>query len=371
MKPVEKIMFESLITKDIASLEPYPPGKPIEEVEDELGITGVVKMASNENSLGPSPRTLAALTAALPQVHRYPDASGSRLKQVLSNHLKMDPVNIILGNGSDEIIELVVRAFLRPGQKVAMSDPTFLFYSKVIQAASGRMVKVPLKNLQHDLTGIREAVDDETRLIFLDNPNNPSGSLLPAADLKSFLTDLPNVTVLVLDEAYRDFVRNAELVEPNEWIYGDRPVIFLRTFSKAYGLAGLRLGYGLGPAELITYLDRIRQPFNVNSLAQIGAIAALEDKDFYQKTRNMTWSGLDYLWAELDKLGVKYHQSQTNFFLFELNKPSREVCDLLLKKGIIVRPMESYGLKQTIRLSVGLPEENERFIKAFKEVMGL
>ena len=352
MKPVEKIMFESLITKDIASLKPYPPGKPIEEVEDELGITGVVKMASNENSLGPSPRTLAALTAALPQVHRYPDASGYRLKQVLANHLKMDPANIILGNGSDEIIELVVRAFLRPGQKVVISDPTFLFYSKVIQAASGRMVKVPLKKLQHDLTGIREAVDEETRLIFLDNPNNPSGSLLPATELKSFLTDLPHMTVLVLDEAYRDFVRNAELVEPNEWIYGDRPVIFLRTFSKAYGLAGLRLGYGLGPAELITYLDRIRQPFNVNSLAQIGAIAALEDKDFYQKTRNMTWSGLDYLWAELDKLGVKYHQSQTNFFLFELNKPSREVCDLLLKKGIIVRPMESYGLKQMIRLTV-------------------
>ncbi|MBW2139941.1 MAG: histidinol-phosphate transaminase [Deltaproteobacteria bacterium] len=364
-------MFEYLITEDIASLEPYPPGKPIEEVERELGITGVIKMASNENPLGPSPRALEAMTAALPQLNRYPDASGFQLKQALAEHLGLDMANIILGNGSDEIIELSVHAFLRPGQKVIISDPTFLYYSKVVQVASGRLMQVPLKNFQHDLTGIGKAVDEDTRLIFLDNPNNPSGSLTPANELKSFIADLPRTTVLALDEAYRDFARNAELIEPGELINGDQPVVFLRTFSKAYGLAGLRIGYGIGHAELIDYLDRVRQPFNINSLAQIGAIAALEDKEFYEKTRNVTWSGLDYVWSELDRLGLRYRRCQTNYFLIELDKPITEVVDYFLKKGIIVRSMEGYGLKRTIRLTIGSPEENERFIKTLQGILDL
>ena len=364
-------MFEHFITENIASLEPYPPGKPIEEVERELGITGVIKLASNENPLGPSPRAVAAITAALPGLHRYPDASGHQLKQALAEHLDLDMTNIILGNGSDEIIELSIHAFLRPGEEVIISDPTFLFYSKVVQVAAGKLVQIPLKRFQHDLTGIRKAVGDNTRLIFLDNPNNPSGSLTPAEELRSFIADLPKTTILVLDEAYRDFVRNAELIEPQELIATDQPIIFMRTFSKAYGLAGLRIGYGIGHSELINYLDRVRQPFNVNSLAQIGAIAALEDKEFYQKTRDTTWTGLDYIWSELDKMGVIYHRCQTNYFLIELDKPAREIVDQLIKKGIIVRSMESYGLKQAFRLTIGSAEENERFIKTFQEVMGL
>ncbi|MBW2092963.1 MAG: histidinol-phosphate transaminase, partial [Deltaproteobacteria bacterium] len=321
--------------------------------------------------LGPSPRAVAAMTAALPQLHRYPDASGYQLKQILADYLELDSANIILGNGSDEIIELSAHAFLRPGQKVIISDPTFLYYSKVIQVADGRLVKVPLKNFQHDLTGIRQAVDDDTRLIYLDNPNNPSGSLAPAGELRSFIADLPRGTVLILDEAYRDFVRNAELIEPQELIDTDRPVVFMRTFSKAYGLAGLRIGYGIGHEELINYLDRVRQPFNINSLAQIGAVAALGDQEFYQKTRSTTWSGLDYIWSELDRLGIRYLRCQTNYFLIELDRPAREIVELLLKKGIIVRSMESYGFKQMFRLTVGSPEENERFVKTFQEVMGL
>lgn len=277
---------------------------------------------------------------------------------------------IVLGNGSNEIIELCVRTFLRPGHGAVFSDPTFLVYAKVVQGAGGDVTRVPLKNFRHNLSGLARAVTEKTRLVFLDNPNNPTGALVPPEELESFLADLPRLTILVLDEAYRDFVREGGLVDPARLIEGDRPVIMLRTFSKAYGLAGLRVGYGLAQAELVDYLDRVRQPFNVNTLAQIGALAALEDEKFYQKTREVTWSGLDWLRSELDLIGLKYHPSQTNFFLIELDRPADEVAKAMLHEGVIVRSMKSYGLGKTIRINVGLPIENERFILALKKVLG-
>ena len=362
-------MFEYLVTEQIKSLKPYPPGKPIEEVERELGITGVIKMASNENFLGPSPKAAAAVAKAIPNLHRYPDASGYLLKQALSAHLGLEMGNIVLGNGSDEIIELTVRSFLRPGQKVITSDPTFLFYSIVAHGGGGQLIKVPLKNLKHNLAGINSAVDRDTRLIFLDTPHNPSGSMIPADDIRSFVNDLPRTVVLVLDEAYRDFARGEELIDPEEFISTDHPIIFLRTFSKAYGLAGLRIGYGLAPSELVSYFDRVRQPFDINSLAQVGAIAALSDTEFYEKTLDMTWSGLDFLWDELDKLNIRYHRTQTNYFLIDLDRPADEVTNMLMKEGIIVRSMASYGMDKTIRITVGLPEENRRFITSLKKAL--
>lgn len=362
-------MFEYLVTKEIESLKPYPPGKPIEEVERELGITGVIKMASNENFLGPSPKAAAAVAKAIPNLHRYPDASGYLLKQALSGYLHLDADNIALGNGSDEIIELIVRSFLRPGQKVITSDPTFLFYAIVVQGAGGQLIRIPLKNLKHNLAGISSAIDRDTRLIFLDTPNNPSGSMIPADDIRAFVKDLPRTVVLILDEAYRDFVRGEELIDPEEFISSDHPIIFLRTFSKAYGLAGLRIGYGLAHSELISYFNRVRQPFDINSLAQVGAIAALSDTEFYEKTLDMTWSGLDFLWEELDKLNIPYHPSQTNYFLVDLDRPAEEVTNMLMKEGIIVRSMASYGMDKTIRITVGLPEENQRFITSFKKIL--
>jgi len=364
-------MFEHLVTPEIATLVPYPPGKPIEEVERELGLTDIIKLASNENPLGPSPKALAALAATLPKLHRYPDAGGYALRRALAALHGLNPGNIVLGNGSDEIIELIVRAFVRPGQQVVFSNPTFIFYAKVAQAAGARIVEVLLRDFRHDLAGLWRAVREDTRVIFLDNPNNPTGSLVPRRDLEAFISDLPRTVVLALDEAYRDFVRGEDQIDPLAYIGRDRPVIFMRTFSKAYGLAGLRVGYGLGHEELMSYLDRIRQPFNMNLLAQAGALAALEDREFYEKTRQTTWSGLDFLYAGLDDLGVRYHRTQTNYFLIDVGRSADEVMDGLLHEGVIVRSMSSYGLSQTIRLTVGLPAENERFLRALKKVLGL
>lgn len=363
-------MYEHLVSKDVASLVPYPPGKPLEELERELGITGAVKIASNENALGPSPKALGAIVAALPNLHRYPDGRGYYLKQALAHHLGLDREQIVLGNGSNEVIELAVRTFLAPGLGAVFSDPTFLVYSKVVQGAGGAITRVPLKNLRHDLTGLAKAVDDKTRLVFVDNPNNPTGSLIPPDQLKSFAADLPRTAILVLDEAYRDFVRDGEVIPTRDLLDGPHPVLLLRTFSKAYGLAGLRIGYGLAQAELVDYMDRVRQPFNVNTLAQAAALAALDDVDFYRKTQEMVWSGLDWLGAQLDRLGLKHHPTHTNFFLIELNRPAQDVADAMLHEGVIVRSMKSYGLDRTIRINVGLPEENERFIRALTNVLG-
>lgn len=363
-------MFEHLISKEVAALVPYPPGKPLEELERELGITGAIKLASNENPLGPSPKALAAISEALPNLHRYPDGRGYYLKQALARHLGLDMSQIVLGNGSNEIIELAVRTFLRPGLEAVFSDPTFLVYAKVVQGAGGVIRQVPLHNYGHDLPGLARAVTDKTRLLFVDNPNNPTGTLIPAADLARWAADLPLSVVLVLDEAYRDFVSTGQLLDPLTMIMANRPVIFLRTFSKAYGLAGLRLGYGLAPAELVDYLDRVRQPFNVNTLAQIGAMAALNDQDFYRQTRQMVFEGLAWLQKELACLPVKVFPTQTNFFMVELDRPAKEVSDRLLHEGVIVRSLASYSLPRIIRITVGRPDENQRLVDALTKVLG-
>ncbi|MEW5724573.1 MAG: histidinol-phosphate transaminase [Thermodesulfobacteriota bacterium] len=363
-------MFEELICEGVASLVPYPPGKPLEELERELGIQGAVKLASNENPLGPSPKALAALSRALPNLHRYPDGRGYYLKKALAERLGVRMDQVVLGNGSNEIIELSVRTFLRPGARAVFSDPTFLVYSKVVQGAGGVLTRVPLKNHRHDLAGLVRAAGEDARLVFLDNPNNPTGTLVPSAELRRFAADLPRRAVLVLDEAYVDFVRDSDRLDPRELIEGVRPVIFLRTFSKAYGLAGLRVGYGLAHQELVDYMDRVRQPFNVNTLGQIAALAALEDEEFYRRTRETVWSGLDWLKAELEKAGLKVFPTQTNFMMIELDRPAAEVAERMLHLGVIVRSLASYGLDRVIRITAGRPEENERFCRALLEVLG-
>ena len=363
-------MFEKLVSGDVASLAPYPPGKPLEELEREFGIQGAIKLASNENPWGPSPKAQAALAAAIPNLHRYPDGRGYYLKQALARRLGVAMDQLVLGNGSNEIIELAVRTFLKPGREAVMSEPTFLMYSKVVQGGDGVIVRAPLKDFKHDLPSMVRAVGDNTRLLFLDNPNNPGGALTPVRELLPFLADLPRETIVVLDEAYRDFIREEEPIDPRDLIEGDRPIIFLRTFSKAYGLAGLRIGYGLAHRELVAYMDRVRQPFNVNTLGQIGALAALEDEAFYQQTRQSTWAGLDWLYGELDKLGLAYHSTQANFFMIELDRPADEVSKKMLHDGVIIRSLKSYGLENIIRLNVGRSDENERFIQSLRKALG-
>src|SRR5574337_953286 len=273
------------VSKNISSLVPYPPGKPIEELERELGIKGSIKLASNENPLGPSKKAVEAVAAALSNLHRYPDGSCYYLKEKLSAFLGVPPETLIFGNGSNEIIELLVRAFLKPGDEAVMVDPSFAVYPIVIKTVGAKGRPVPLKAMRHDLKAMAKAVTKKTRLVFIANPNNPTGTIVTEKEFGRFLKEVPEDVILCVDEAYREFVRSPEFPDTLGHIREGRPILLLRTFSKIYGLAGLRIGYGVAPPRMIDYMNRVRQPFNVNSLAQVAAIAALGDGAHLERTR--------------------------------------------------------------------------------------
>jgi histidinol-phosphate aminotransferase len=362
------------VPENIATLTPYPPGKPIEELEREYGITDSIKLASNENPLGPSPRALDAIRANLHKLHRYPDGSGFYLRQRLSRRLGVPEASIVLGNGSNEIIDLAIRTFVRAGEEVVMAEPTFLVYRLMVQAVGGMGVRVPLNGFAHDLEAMAAAVTSRTRLVFLNNPNNPTGTVISRSDFERFREALSKDVVIVLDEAYMEFADPALTFTGLEYQEGNPPVVVLRTFSKAYGLAGLRVGYGVMPAAMAEFLNRVRQPFNVNVLAQVGALAALDDETFFLRTLETVREGLGFLFRELALLGFPAFPTQTNFFLIDVGTDARKVYEALLWRGVIVRAMNSYGLSTHIRVTVGRPEENQRLINALKEVraeMGL
>jgi len=353
------------IPPHIKNLVPYPPGKPLEELEREYGITGSIKMASNENSLGPSPKAVQAIAGALANLHRYPDGSCYYLAQALSAKLGVSPEQIVFGNGSDEIIVLLAAALVMPGDEVISSNPSFLVYPKAAQAQGGVNRVVPLAaDMRHDLKAILDRINDRTRLIFLDNPNNPTGTIFSKAEFEAFLSQVPDHVVTVLDEAYVDFVDQDKRIDVRDYLNGSKPVVGLRTFSKAYGLAGLRVGFGLMPREIADCLHRVRGPFNVNSLAQVGAIAALDDEEHYQKTLSMTKEGIAWLSARLAALRVTPLPTQTNFFLVDLKQDGKAFYQAMLKRGVIVRPMTAYGLPSYIRITVGTSAENERLLQA-------
>ena len=352
------------IPEHIRDLIPYPPGKPLEELEREYGITGSIKMASNENSLGPSPKAVQAIAGALTNLHRYPDGSCFYLAQALAGKLGVAPEQIVFGNGSDEIIALLAAALVMPGDEVISSKPSFLVYPKVAQAQGGINRVVPLTEMHHDLDAIVSQITARTRLIFLDNPNNPTGTIFTQETFEAFLRQVPDEVVTVLDEAYLDFVDLDKRIDVRGYLSGPKPVVGLRTFSKAYGLAGLRVGYGLMSPEIADCLHRVRGPFNVNSLAQIGAIAALDDEAHYQKTMAMTKDGIAWLSKGLAALGVTPLPTQTNFFLVDLHRDGKAFYQAMLKKGVIVRPMTAYDLPTYIRITVGTAAENERLLQA-------
>jgi histidinol-phosphate aminotransferase len=355
------------VPEHIASLIPYPPGKPIEELEREYGIAGSIKLASNENPLGPSPRALQAIESAVGRLHRYPDGSGYYLRKRLSEKYALPFDGIVLGNGSNEIIELAIRTFLLPGDEVVMPAPSFLVYKLAVQTMGGKAVHVPLKDFAIDLEQTSRAVTPRTRIIFVNNPNNPTGTIVSRAGFESFLDGIPRETIVVLDEAYIEFNRDADT--PRGFDYIDRRgpyVVVLRTFSKAYGLAGLRIGYGAMNPAVADYLNRVRQPFNTGHLSQVAALAAVDDEDFLEQTRNAVWEGMRYLYREIEKLGLPCLPSQANFFLIELPVDAKRVFEAMLAQGVIIRPMNSYGMSRHIRINAGLPEENERFVKALK-----
>ncbi|MBW1779903.1 MAG: histidinol-phosphate transaminase [Deltaproteobacteria bacterium] len=358
-----------LVRDGVEVLIPYPPGKPIEELERELGISGSIKLASNENPLGASPMAVQAVKNNLDGLNRYPDGSGFYLKLKLSekHHIPLD--RIILGNGSNELIELIVRTFLSEGDHVVQAFPTFLVYQKIVTGAGGQMTSVPLSNFGVDLKGIHHAITPRTKIIFINNPNNPTGTALKKREILQFLKEIPEDIVVALDEAYIEFVTDEAVADGIEMLEAHPFLFVLRTFSKLYGLAGLRIGYGFASELMIDYMNRVRQPFNANTLAQAAATAALDDEVFVAKTLEAVRDGLSYLYQNLDAMGLEYIPTQTNFFLIKAPGGGKRVYEAMLKEGVIIRAMDSYGLPDYIRICVGLPEENQRFIETLKKVL--
>ena len=357
------------IPEYIQSIESYVPGKPLEELEREYGIRDSVKLASNENPLGPSPGAVAAIRDGLAGLHRYPDGAGHRLVKKIADFNGISMENIVIGNGSDDIIALLFRALVKPGDKVIIPKPSFLMYEISAKAAGAAIDAVPLRDLKMDLEAMAEHIDGNTRMVFVCNPNNPTGSIVSQKAFDRFMARVPEGVLVVVDEAYIEFVRDPECLKTGRPEDLDRPIITLRTFSKVYGLAGLRVGYGIMPAMLADMLHRVRQPFNVNSLAQAAALAALDDTDFFNQTLDVVHGGLADLYAGLDRLGISYFDTQTNFFLIDVGRPAQDVFEAMLRQGVIVRSMKSYGFPTCIRVNVGLVEENRRFLKALETVL--
>jgi histidinol-phosphate aminotransferase len=349
----------------IRRLTPYVPGKPIDELERELGISGSVKLASNENPLGPSPKALRALSKVLEGIHRYPDGGGYALKGALSRFHGVPPEAILLGNGSNELIELAVRTFLRPGEEAVMAVPSFVVYRLIVAAAGGKAVEVPLREGRHDLEAMAERVGPGTRIVFIANPNNPTGTIVTREEVERLLAGIPQGVLVVLDEAYYEYVTHTEYPRSLDLLRAGAPVFILRTFSKAHGLAGLRIGYGLADPALVEAMNRVRQPFNTNALAQAAALAALEDREHLEATRRVNQEGKGYLGAELRRVGVTFLPSEANFLYLETPGRAQALYQALLRRGVIVRPMDGDHL----RVTIGLPEENRRFVQAFAECL--
>ena len=358
-----------LAVSGVQKLVPYTPGKPIAELEREFGLTHIIKLASNENPLGPGKKALAAIQAALPDLALYPDGNGFDLKFALADKYAVDMSQITLGNGSNEILELVARAFLMPGLEVVFSQHAFAVYPLVTQAVGATAVVAPALNYGHDLDAMLERVTGKTRLIFIANPNNPTGTLLEHDRLESFIQVLPDTCICVLDEAYCEFVGDKAKGDSIAWLKKYPNLLITRTFSKAYGLAGLRIGYGLSSPQLADILNRVRQPFNNNMLALAAAAAALTDAEHLQNTVAVNAEGMQFITGGFKSLGLEWVPSAGNFVLVDLKQPAMPIYEALLCKGVIVRPVGVYELPNHLRITIGTEAENQLFLKALAEVM--
>lgn len=352
----------------VRAIAPYQPGKPISELERELGLREVIKLASNENPLGPSPRALAAVREALPELARYPDGNGFELKRALSRKLGVTMDQVVLGNGSNDVLELVARVFLAPGLCAVYSQHAFAVYPLAVQAIGAQGIEVPARDYGHDLEAMLDAIEEHTRLVFIANPNNPTGTLVSPAQLLAFLRRVPPTVVVVLDEAYYEYLPQDMKSHSETWI-GEFPnLVVTRTFSKVYGLAALRVGYALASPRVADLMNRLRQPFNVNTLGQVAAVAALEDTEFVAKSVALNRAGMIQITAGLMELDLAFIPSYGNFVCFRVGDADG-VYQKLLRKGVIVRPVTSYGLPEHLRVSVGLESENARFLTALREVL--
>lgn len=358
----------------IRAIAPYQAGKPISEVAREFGLDPekIIKLASNENPLGMPESAKQAIQEALDETGRYPDANGFILKKALSERYAVPPDWITLGNGSNDIIDLAARTFVQKGQSILFSEYSFLVYALVAKAIGAKGIQVPSVGYGHDLQAMADAVQDDTRLIFIANPNNPTGTFLQPAAIEAFLERIPPHVVVVIDEAYNEYLNSSIQYDSTVWVRAYPNLLVSRTFSKAYGLAGLRIGFGLAQPEITGLLNRIRQPFNVNVLAQAAAIAALNDREFLSKSAQINSEGYRYLTQSFDEMGLEYVPSHGNFILVKVGEDDgagSRVNTELLKKGVIVRPVNAYGLPKWLRVSIGLPEENRAFVHALKEVL--
>lgn len=366
----------------ISDLKPYIPGKPTEELERELGIKGSIKLASNENPLGPSRLALRAIVDNLTNsnssngLNRYPDGSGYYIKKALSGKLSVIEDEIILGNGSNELIDIAVRTFLRPGDEAVMAHPSFIVYPMAVQAAGGIPVQVPLKAYKHDLDVMADKVTSNTRMLFIANPNNPTGTINRKDEFDRLMERLPEGILVVVDEAYFEYVTDPEYADTMRYFREGRDILILGTFSKIYGLAGLRIGYGIAREDIISEMNKLRPPFNTNSIAQNAALWALKDDEHVKRSREINEQGKRFLYKELDALSLKYVPTEANFIyvlLGQENPPcppllkggAGDLYNKLLRQGVIVRPVGP----QEIRVTIGLPEENNRFIEAIKAIM--
>jgi histidinol-phosphate aminotransferase len=359
----------SLARAHIQRLRPYIPGKPIEEVEREYGVTDVVKLASNENPLGPSPRAVAAIREAASDVGLYPDAACYALTLDLAAHWGVEPENLIIGNGSDEIIHYLGVAFLRPGDEVLTADPSFVRYESAAILNEAEYVAVPLRDYRFDLAAMAERLSPRTRLVFIANPNNPTGTIVTRAELERFLDRVPAHAVVVMDEAYYEYVESADYPQCWEYVREGRNLVLLRTFSKIYALAGLRVGYGMARPDLIQVLHRVREPFNVNLIAQAAARASLRDPDQVTRSCETNRRGKAYLTRELNAMGLAVVPSEANFLLVDVGIPCGPIFEALLRRGVVVRTLDIYGLPTHLRVTIGTTEGNERFIQALRAVL--
>jgi histidinol-phosphate aminotransferase len=364
------VSWESLANDHILGIAPYEPGKPIEELEREFGLTDVIKLASNENPLPPSERVLKAISEALAHLNRYPDGSAHYLRIALARRHGLTPEHIIMGNGSNELIELLARTFLRPGDEAVVPHPSFVVYPMIVQAAGGIRVMVMLRDHRIDLEAMARAITPMTKIVFLANPNNPTATIVTADEVAHFMTRVPERTIVVFDEAYIEFAQGPDLPDTLAYVAQGRKVVMLRTFSKAASLAGLRVGYGVTDADAIALMNRIRQPFNVNALAQAAALAALEDESHTLECVRMIEAGRHYLYEEFNALGVKYVPSRANFILVDVGRSASDIYQRLLKEGVIVRPLTPFGMESALRVTIGTPQENRRLIKALRVVLG-
>ena len=353
----------------ILNVDPYQPGKPIDDVKRELGLKSVIKLASNESPYGPSPKVCAAIAAAARTVNRYPDSGCYYLRKALARHVGCGEDQLIFGNGSDEVIVAAVRAFVGEGDEIVMARPSFLIYDIATRVVGGTVKAVPLRNFRYDLDGMARAVGPRTKIVFIANPDNPAGTYIPSDDLIRFLKRLSPETVVFLDEAYYEFVKAKDYPDSVSLLAEMPQLIVSRTFSKMYGLAGLRIGYGIARPEMINVLTRVCEPFNVNSLAQAAALACLKDKAYYRRIAGEMEGQRQLLFEALDAIGLDYVRTHTNFVLIRVPGQAGVFCRGLLHKGVIVRDMNAWGIEDYIRVTIGTPAENKRFLKALKLVL--